>query len=507
MAPTNRLTPSIGTNAVVCRFGAVRALDGASLAVDAGTVTALVGPNGAGKTTLLRVLATLHRPDGGNARIAGYDVVDDADRVRRLIGYVGHRSLLYMDLTALENLRFHGRLHGLDCTTEGLREALAGVGLDHRRHDRVRGFSRGTVQRLAIARAVLHEPPVLLLDEPHTGLDPVASETLDDALVALARSGRTVLLATHGLDRAAKLADNVSVIHRGRIAWSSGADGIGPAELEERYLDLTQAGTMRDGTGAARGRLETNTAGDGGRTARRATPGDAPVAVGRTGFAAATRAIVWKDLAVEVRAREIVPPVLVFALLVVVIFQFSLPPVIAVRQAAAAGAFWVALLLGSTLGISRAMAAETESGGMTGLLVSPIDRGALFAGKWLAGYGFAFLVGALLVPAFAVLLELRVSWAQLAGLVGVLALGLAGWSAAGVLLGGMAVNTRAREVLLPVLLYPLVLPLVIPAVQATAIVLSGAPLSEAVGPLALIAAYDIVFLVLGFLFLSHVVGE
>ncbi|MFN2115599.1 MAG: heme ABC exporter ATP-binding protein CcmA [Anaerolineae bacterium] len=497
--------PAIETDGLVCRFGAVRALDGATLQVRAGSVAALLGPNGAGKTTLLRVLATLHRPDAGVARLAGRDVVADADGVRRLIGYVGHRSLLYMDLTAIENLRFHAVLHGLDPTPDELRHALTEVGLDHRRHDRVRGFSRGTVQRLAIARAGLHEPPVLLLDEPHTGLDPAAGDALDEALESSARRGRTVLLATHDLSRAARIADAVAIIDRGRVVWSGATDGMALRDMQELYDGLMSGAPTRvfaaaEAPGAAPsvGPEPASAAPLGAAASGRSR---------RAAFAAAVAAIVSKDLAVEARAREIVPPVFVFALLVVVIFQFSLPASPTVRQTAAAGAYWIALLLGSTLGVSRAMAVETESGGMTGLLVSPVDRGALFVGKWLAGYGFALLVGLALVPAFVVLLELQAGVAQIATLLAVVALGLVGWSAAGVLLGGMSVNTRAREVMLPVLLYPLVLPLVIPAVQASSMVLEGATLSEVGAPLALIAAYDLVFLVLGFLFLSHVVGE
>jgi len=489
-----RALTMIDATELVCRFGPLRALDGASIQVPRGGFTVLVGPNGAGKTTLIRVLATLRRPDGGDAFVGGHEVVSGADSVRRLIGYVGHRTMLYPDLTVQENLSFHARLHGVANDDDVLRSVLVQVGLDQRRHDRVRGLSRGMLQRLAIARATLHDPPVLLLDEPHTGLDPTAAEALDETLTMLVGQGRTVLLATHDLARASRLADRIVMLHRGRVVWEADAGDLSAADLEARYRASVEGAVGAEEVGGpARG--------------ERADEREQVSARGRTGFMAATRALVWKDFASELRARAVVPPVLVFSLLIVVIFQFALPPDAAARQAAAAGGLWVALLLGSTLGLSRTMATDSETDGITGILVSPIDRGAIFAGKWTAAYLFALLVAVMLLPFLVVLLELRITPMQVLETGVVLALGLAGWTAAGVLFGAMAVSTRAREVLLPVLLYPMVLPLVIPAVQATGLVFDGSGLAAAAGPLGLIVAFDAVFWVLGFLFLSHIAGE
>jgi heme exporter protein B len=220
-----------------------------------------------------------------------------------------------------------------------------------------------------------------------------------------------------------------------------------------------------------------------------------------------TACIVRKDLQVELRAREILPPVLVFALLVIVIFQFTLPTAPSGVVLGAPGALWVALLFGSTLGLSRALGSEIDGGGMTGLLLAPIDRGALFLGKWLSGWLFSLAVAACLLVAGTAWLNLPP--AQLPALAAVLALGLAGWTAAGTLLGAMAVRSRAREVLLPVLLYPVVLPLVIPAVRLTELLLAPeAAAAEGLMPLvALIVAYDIILFVLGFLLMPFVVTD
>jgi heme exporter protein B len=195
--------------------------------------------------------------------------------------------------------------------------------------------------------------------------------------------------------------------------------------------------------------------------------------------------------------------VVVFCLLTVVIFQFAMPASPPARQAMAAGALWVALLFGSTLGFSRLVAAETETGGLEAILVSPIDRGALFVGKWLSGMAFSSAVAAVLLPAFVALLGLRVDGGQMLALAAVIVVGLVGWVAAGVLLAFMAQTTRARDVLLPVLLFPLVMPLVVAGVHATGAVIDGS--NDQLGSaLALIVAFDVVFWVLGFLAMGPV---
>lgn len=198
------------------RFGPVRALRGVDLEVAAGASLAVVGPNGAGKTTLLRLLAGLARPSAGTLRIGPQQ--PDRRRVRAGIGYVGHATLLYPELSARENLRFAARLQG---ASDG--EARAGDLIE--RHglaafaDRPTGsYSRGMAQRTAIARALVHDPPLVLLDEPFTGLDPAAAEALATRLARLHGEGRTVVLVTHDLARAADFAERVVVLERGQLA-------------------------------------------------------------------------------------------------------------------------------------------------------------------------------------------------------------------------------------------------------------------------------------------------
>lgn len=205
---------------LVKRFGVKTVLRGLNFTVAEGEFVALLGPNGAGKTTFLRILATLSRPAMGVVRIAGYQIPSQASQVRRKIGVVSHLPLLYGDLTGEENLKFYGRMYGISDPVLRIEEVLEVIGLSARKRDLVRTYSRGMQQRLAIGRAVLHDPSVLLLDEPHTGLDQDACEMLDNALREVAALGRTVVMTSHDLSRAGDLASRFAVISRGVIVSS-----------------------------------------------------------------------------------------------------------------------------------------------------------------------------------------------------------------------------------------------------------------------------------------------
>ena len=208
-------------------YGERLALDGVSFRVAPGETLAVLGPNGAGKSTLLRVLATLLRPHAGTVRVLGAALPDEAWRVRGRVGYLGHEPLLYRDLSPAENLRFHARLHGVAPTR--VDELLAAVGLSGRGADPVRELSRGTVQRVATARAVLHDPQVLLLDEPRAGLDPAAAELLEP--LAGRASRRTRVLVTHDVEAALDESDRVLGLRRGRPVLLEPAAGLDAAAL------------------------------------------------------------------------------------------------------------------------------------------------------------------------------------------------------------------------------------------------------------------------------------
>lgn len=225
------------------RFGGRSALRGVDLHLESGEFLTLFGPNGAGKTTLAKIIAALLRPSRGEVRIAGRRPRGQgAAAVRRYIGFLSHRSFLYGHLTARENLEHYGGLYGLKDLADRVARRLEGVGLSRRAGDRVRGFSRGMVQRLAIARALLHDPGLLILDEPFTGLDPAGARSLDQLLRDIRGEGRTVLMVTHHAGRGLPLSDRVAVLVRGRIAATYEAQGLTPESFETRYLELTGGG-------------------------------------------------------------------------------------------------------------------------------------------------------------------------------------------------------------------------------------------------------------------------
>jgi heme ABC exporter ATP-binding subunit CcmA len=230
-------SPAVRVAGLEKRFGAVAALRGVDLTVETGSIHVVLGPNGAGKTTLLRVLAGLAHPTKGEVTLCLGDREARAPRNSRdAIGYVGHASLLYPELSARENLVFTGRLHHLDDPASRADLLLEEAGLGEVADRRAGTFSRGMVQRLAIARARVQDPALVLLDEPFTGLDRRASDRLAERLAALRAEGRTLVLITHDLRQASALADRCHILIRGQVAALVEADELAAPALEARYL-------------------------------------------------------------------------------------------------------------------------------------------------------------------------------------------------------------------------------------------------------------------------------
>lgn len=216
--------------------------------VERGEFVALLGPNGSGKSTLLRLICGLSRPTDGSIRVGGWELPHEAAAVRAQIGLVSHKPLLYDNLSAHENLLFFARLYNLPKASieNRIKDLLSQVGLAKRGHDLVRTFSRGMLQRLSIARALLHNPEILLLDEPYTGLDQDASAVLDDLLRKAHAEGRTILMSTHDLPRAAILASRVVILSRGVIGYNQPTAGIDGLQLSSIYTDVTSMTTARN---------------------------------------------------------------------------------------------------------------------------------------------------------------------------------------------------------------------------------------------------------------------
>lgn len=219
-------------------FAWVPVLQGVSCHIHPGEVVSIFGPNGAGKTTFLRILATLLRPSEGDLRLFGLASTDA--RVRRRLGFLGHDSFLYPDLTPVENLMFYGRAYQLANIVPRTEAVLEHVGLYQWRNSPVRIFSRGMEQRLSLARTILHEPDLFLLDEPYTGLDARGITTLQTVLTTAKEQGKTVVLTTHDFALGLEISSKAFILHRGRISWEATGPLPSAQEFPEIYHTFTQ---------------------------------------------------------------------------------------------------------------------------------------------------------------------------------------------------------------------------------------------------------------------------
>ena len=221
-------------------FGDHHALRGIDLRVSQGEHLVIFGPNGAGKTTLVKILSTLAKPSSGSVWLDGIDIRDEAAEIRRKISLVGHQTFLYDDLTIYENLKFYGKMYDIADLEKRIREVISWVQLESRLHDRVGTLSRGLQQRASIARAVLHNPSILFLDEPEVGLDPHASTVIRDVLGSINSGSRTVVMTTHNLERGLELSDSVIILDRGKIVYQASKYEADVANFREIYDRCTR---------------------------------------------------------------------------------------------------------------------------------------------------------------------------------------------------------------------------------------------------------------------------
>jgi len=235
-----RTTPTFALESEDIRktFGYFTALGGVTLRISRGEFVALFGRNGAGKTTFLKVAAMLMRATHGKLSIEGIDIREEPEKARRQIGFLSHNTYLYRDLNPVENLRFFARLYGLADAEERIPRLLDRVGLERRKSDPVRSFSRGLHQRLGIARVMLHNPSVILLDEPYTGLDANAIDVLNQILDEAARAGKTIILTTHDFDQGLRAATRAVIVDRGKVVFDAGAKDAGVREAYDQFIRL-----------------------------------------------------------------------------------------------------------------------------------------------------------------------------------------------------------------------------------------------------------------------------
>jgi len=232
---------AIEVERLVKSYGDFNALRGVDLKVKWGEGLAIFGPNGAGKTTLIKILSTIAKASSGRVSVGGFDLRGDSVKARRQIGVVTHQTLLYDELSTYENLRFYGKMYDVPHLADRIRELLAQVDLESRRDDPVRTLSRGMQQRAAIARALLHDPPILLLDEPGTGLDQRANEMLINIVSSMCNGRRTVVMTTHSLEQGLAFCSRVLILARGNVAYEESGK-LDISTLREVYHRHTGAG-------------------------------------------------------------------------------------------------------------------------------------------------------------------------------------------------------------------------------------------------------------------------
>ncbi len=224
------------TEGLTKSFGNIQALKGIDLKVKKSEFLTVFGPNGAGKTTLIKVLSTLSKPTSGSVIISNNDLKKEPQKVRRVVGVISHEPYLYGGLSALENICLFATMYGISNPKERSIEVIIKLALENRMHDLVRTFSSGMKQRLAVARAIVHDPSVLLLDEPFTGLDQHGIKILRDMLSILRSQGITILMTTHNISEGLDLSDRVLILSRGEIVYEGITKGLEGERFKEIYL-------------------------------------------------------------------------------------------------------------------------------------------------------------------------------------------------------------------------------------------------------------------------------
>lgn len=215
-------------------------LRGVDLSIKKGETVAILGPNGAGKSTLLKVLATLIKPTSGLIKVNDMDLKKNHIEIKKIMGYLPHSSLLYDHYTPLENLVFFGNIYGVKNVEQRAIELVKEVGLSFFLNEPVKNFSRGMIQRIAIARAIVHEPEILLLDEPHTGLDQGAIGILNNVILSMKAKGTTTLMVTHDFKQAAEICDRIIIVKNGRIVDDFRIENQNLGYVSEKYEQLVE---------------------------------------------------------------------------------------------------------------------------------------------------------------------------------------------------------------------------------------------------------------------------
>jgi heme exporter protein B len=449
-------SPIITITNVVKQFGRFAALRGVSAEFAAGRMYAILGDNGAGKTTLLRSLAGLSRPTRGQISILG---TADLRDVCGEVGYMAHPSLLYDEMSGMENLRYFAQLYGID-DEQRCADVILAVGLDPALTRPVGQYSQGMRQRMSLARALLNQPQVLLLDEPFSNVDVKSAKEMVGLLARLRDQGKTIFVVTHQATLLEGIADEFVEIADGKIKSSSAAKaenkGVlnGPAEAGPFPATLVREKANQ-------------------------------ISLFKT-IGTSLR----KDLRLEWRSKDAINSMLFFSLLVVVIFSFAFNPTAEESRLIAGGLIWVAFLFAAVVALNQTWARELRNQVLDAYRVSPAPANALFLSKVLGNFIFVSVLESLMTPLFVIFYNLR-SIGPVYQLLIVALLGTWALVVNGTFFAAMSLRTRAREIMLPLLLFPISIPALLAMVEGTTEILTGE-----YSPrfwITLLAAYDVVF--------------
>ncbi|MFN8521923.1 MAG: heme exporter protein CcmB [Chloroflexota bacterium] len=496
MVQTKGGPPAIVVQRLGLNIGPRPILRDLDLHVNEGECLAIVGPNGAGKSTLLRILAGLLRPSTGTATVLGQDPARSSD-ARKATGLICHAPLLYPTLTAAENLNLFGTLYGMTGPAEQVMAALNAFGIGRAFGTPVRTLSRGMTQRVVLARAALHQPRVLLLDEPDTGLDIETADLLDKLINPSDRNRPTTILFTHHLGRAASFADRVAVLVDGRLSAVSRESLAAAHENPAWYREMAQQAT----TGTKPPDEASSVPPDATGTAREGNRGQPVIAAGLRSF----RWLVKKDLTIEWRSREVALSSAVFAILVLVVFNFAFDLTTDNAAAIAPGVLWTALMFAGVLSISRSFDQERESGTLDGLLASPIDRTLIYAARTVSNAVLMLGVAAVALPAFVLFFNLDLHVGTAAAFV---ALGTLGFVAVGTLVAALTAGARGGVALYPLLLLPLEIPVALSVIRGLQSAIVGSTLGTDGFPwLGLLTAFNVIFIALSVIIFESIISD
>ncbi len=473
---TDPASPVITVNGIVKQFGRFAALSGVSAEFAPARMYAILGDNGAGKTTLLRSLAGLSQPTRGTISLLGST---DLHEVCHEIGYMAHPSLLYDEMSGVENLRYFARLYGMR-DEQHCAEVISSVGLDPALSRPVGQYSQGMRQRMSLARALLNQPKILLLDEPFSNVDVKSAREMVGLLVRLRNQGKTIFVVTHQASLLEGAADEFVRIEQGRIV--------------ERSLALSES-PKENSAGAEE---------FSGR-ASEAVPPRASL-TNRTNemqisFLATTYSTLHKDLRLEWRSKDAINSMLFFSLLVVVIFSFAFNPTAEESRRIAGGLIWVAFLFAAVVALNQTWARELRNQVLDAYRVAPAPPNSLFLAKALGNFIFVSVLEGLMTPLFVVFYSLR-PIGPVYQLLMVAVLGTWALVVNGTFFAAMSLRTRAREIMLPLLLFPISIPALLAMVEATTEILTGE-----YSPrfwITLLGAYDVVFTIACLFFFEKV---